>query len=321
MDFNQETRIFKNIFIPGYIKSLEKIERKNKRFVYYTSAEVVSSILKERKIWLRNATTMNDFSEIGYGVGFVDEVLRTAVETGFKDVINNIFPNTFEQIVNLIDRWKLDWKYETYIACISKHRRKEDFDGRLSMWRAYGNTAMVIKNTPLVQVTDRLSVYGAPVRYLDWDEYWKTVETVMLAIKENRSFLESRDQDYLIDGINRLFLITAITTKHPGFREEREWRIYYRPSDAKLHHKQSLLKSEQVVVKGVPQKVFKLPLEHVPEMDLFYADIPSLLDRIIIGPTEYPYVTANSYRDILEELGVKNIDDKIHISRIPLRTQ
>lgn len=317
MDFNQETRIFKNIFVPGYIKRLEKIERKNKRFVYYTSAEVVFNILKKQRIWLRNATTMNDFSEIGYGIQMIHKVLDESQCVAFKNTLNSIFPGTFEllhrEFYNSIDNWKL----ETYITCISRHRKSEDQDGRLSMWRAYGDTALVVKNTPLVQVTDQLSVYGAPVRYFYWEDYWRQVLNVMGKINANKDLIIKQGQNFLIRGIYEFFFMTAITTKHPGFKEEREWRIYYRPTV----NSNVLLEPEDVVVNNVPQQIFKLPLIHNPAAGLVGADIPNLLDRIIIGPSQYRYVAHKKYCRLLEELGVVDPVSKVHVSSIPLRTQ
>ena len=54
------------------------------------------------------------------------------------------------------------WQFETYISCLSLHEPWEDRIGRLSMWRAYGDVALIINNTPLTAVTDRLGVYLDP---------------------------------------------------------------------------------------------------------------------------------------------------------------
>jgi hypothetical protein len=48
-------------------------------------------------------------------------------------------------------------------------------------------------------------------------------------------------------------------------------------------------------------------------------DIPSLIDRIIIGPSQYPLVLHEAFSDVLLELGVKEPHNRVFISDIPLR--
>ncbi len=76
---------------------------------------------------------------------------------------------------------------------------------------------------------------------------------------------------------------------------------------------------ETVVLGDVPQKNFKLRLANEPEKGLHGADIPSLLDRIIIGPTEFPYMSYKAFVAVLEGLGVTDADSKVVLSDIPLR--
>jgi hypothetical protein len=77
---------------------------------------------------------------------------------------------------------------------------------------------------------------------------------------------------------------------------------------------------ETVVLDGVPQKVYKFRLANEPEKGLKEADIPSLLDRIILGPTEFPYVSYQAFVGVLSEMGVEDPAAKVILSDIPLRT-
>jgi hypothetical protein len=74
------------------------------------------------------------------------------------------------------------------------------------------------------------------------------------------------------------------------------------------------------VLGGVPQVVYALPLRDDPDNGLFGADIPSLLDRIIVGPTNYPYVTMRAFQSVLEDLDVEDFKKKVVASDIPLRS-
>ena len=57
-----------DIFLPGHMDRLSEIKADNKKFAYYTTADTAVKIVKNQEVWLRNATVMNDFSEIAYGL-------------------------------------------------------------------------------------------------------------------------------------------------------------------------------------------------------------------------------------------------------------
>ena len=82
----------------------------------------------------------------------------------------------------------------------------------------------------------------------------------------------------------------------------------------------SVLTRKIVVINNVPQEVWALPLRHDPDNDLHHAVIPSLLDRIFVGPTPYPYVSSRAFMKLLEKVGVDDASCKVVVSDIPLRT-
>lgn len=45
-----------------------------------------------------------------------------------------------------------------------------------------------------------------------------------------------------------------------------------------------------------------------------------LIDRIIIGPTQYPVAIYKAFVGLLAEAGVKAPEGKVFISHVPLRT-
>jgi hypothetical protein len=65
--------------------------------------------------------------------------------------------------------------------------------------------------------------------------------------------------------------------------------------------------------------VYKIPLRNVPEEGFVGAEIPELIDRIIIGPTQFPYAIADAFHQVLEQVGVKGAGNRIIVSDIPLR--
>ncbi|WP_343501600.1 MULTISPECIES: DUF2971 domain-containing protein [Roseobacteraceae] len=317
MDFDEATIKFNQIFQPGLIEDTLAVVNENKRFVYYTSADTAMKVLRNQELWFRNVTVMNDYSEVSYGLGLIRSVFSGQEGARFRTAVEDIYPGTIEKAEELIAGWEHDWKFETYIACVSVHNSEEDRQGRLSMWRAYGDIALVVNNSPMMAVTDLLAVFSIPVLYLSERDLSAYLSKVTDSILINRTYLSGLGQETLVAYIHQMLFRFAIATKHPGFGEEKEWRLYYRPTE----RVSPAMTEETVVLAGIPQKIFKLHLANDPDNGLHAADIPSLLDRIIIGPTEFPYVSYKAFETALAELGVEDAAAKVVLSDIPLRTR
>lgn len=103
--------------------------------------------------------------------------------------------------------------------------------------------------------------------------------------------------------------------KHPGFHEEREWRVIYSP---RFERSERLVADIQII-HGAPQRIFKIPLKDFPEEGFVGAEIPSFVERVIIGPTQYPVAIRDAIVGLLDEAGVENAEGKVWTSDIPLR--
>lgn len=315
--FDEETLKYLQIFHPDLLEIYLDVQKNHRCFVHYTSAATAMKIIKNGELWFRNAMVMNDFSEIAYGLDLIRRVFADDVGGKFRDAVENLFEGTIEQARSLLDGWESDWRLETYLACVSMHDQKEDARGRLSMWRAYGDTALVINNVPMLVQTDLLAVYSIPVRYLSESDLATFLQKITDQIQNERDFLLQAGQPNLLAFIHQLLFTIAIATKHQGFDEEKEWRLYYRPNE----RVSPVMTEEVVVLGGIPQRVFKLRLANEPKNGLFGADVPSLLDRVIVGPTEFPYVSRQAFAAVLKGIGVENAFDKVIVSDIPLRTK
>jgi hypothetical protein len=315
MNFDAETEQYSRIFQPELIEIYSEIAVQNKRFVYYTSADTAMKIIRNKELWFRNALVMNDFSEISYGLHLISRFFSGEEGKRFRETVEDIFEGTIEKVNELFLAWEADWRLETYLACVSVHESKEDQRGRLSMWRAYGDTALVVNNHPMMSVTDLLGVYSVPVLYLsegDLTNYLAQITNQMLI---HRRYLLNNGQEKLVTYIHHMLFRIAIATKHPGFEEEKEWRLFYRPTE----RKSPAMEEEIVVLSGTPQKIFKLRLADEPENGLFGADISSLVDRVIIGPCEFPFVSQAAFAAVLGDAGVEDAAKKVIVSDIPLR--
>jgi hypothetical protein len=309
---------FAAIFFPHAFRKQMEIAQKNTRFVHYTSAEVAFSILTKAEVWMRNAQVMNDFSEIEYGMNCLGKSHRGGNGDRLRKVLDQIFPGAHQEVAQRFDGWLPHFRSETYLCSVSEHLDTEDRTGRLSMWRAYGGSsgvAIVVNNAPFLAATNVLGAYSSPVSYSSQDEFEVKFAELVNSIESSQDFLATQDREAVIGFVFEAFRYAVLCTKHPGFAEEREWRVIHAPT---LHPGGKVVHSYQNV-EGVPQSVYKIPLRDWPEEGLVGLAIPSFIDKIIIGPTRMPATLYNTFHRVLTEAGVENVQHKLFVSDIPLR--
>lgn len=314
-DFDAETIRLFEIFSPKYVSERRSVSENRKRFVHYTSATTALSIIEKSELWFRNAVVMNDFREIEYGVNAIRTVFSSDVGRQFEIALNQIDIKAFSEVAAAFNAWEHDRRYETYLSCISVHDESEDEHGRLSMWRAYGSIALVLNNAPMMATTDTLGVFSTPVLYFSEKQLSDHLYDVIGKMIREMEFLQSVSLEKIKAHLSTLLFSLVVSMKHPGFLEEREWRIFYRPNE----QLSPAMTEDTVTIHGTPQKIFKLSLKHEPDQGLFHADIPTLLDRVIIGPCKHPYVLVQAFVSALKKAGVTNAEKKVFVSGIPLR--
>jgi len=320
MQISEEQMKLANIFHP-YALGRQSTALANKtRFVHYTNADAAIKILDKKEVWMRKSSAMNDFREVHHGL---DCLIRTfsKSEAGkkFRSVLNSTFDGLDIEIAEIFDSWIPHFQNNTYLTCVSEHNDTEDFYGRLSMWRAYGagGIAFVMNSKPFLSPSNALKAYTSPVAYLDDNGFQTQFDNVTSNINENLEFLQEQGRDVVKNLVFHMFKMAVLCTKHPGFEEEKEWRVVYSPS---FQQSDRLIKDIQVI-NGVPQPIYKIPLNDVPEEGFVGAEIPDLIERVIIGPTQFPLVTHEAIVEMLIKAGVKAEDahKRVFISDIPLR--
>ena len=316
MGSDQETDNFLRIFCPGDLERLSKVASEA-RLVYYTNAETALSIIANREIWFRNALVMNDFSEIQYGLNLMSHAMSGTVGRRFRQTASKVIHGVIQQAEVLLEQLIPNWRFETYLSCWSLHDSSEDQTGRLSMWRAYGDVALVVRNQAFHAFDGQSGIQSLPVNYFSLRECEEHLEKVRRSISSNVASIREGCKNKFESDLASMAFLSAIRTKHPGFREEKEWRVWFRPTD--IANPTAVLSERVVTIQGVPQKVWVLPLRDDPERGLDKADIGSLLDRIIIGPSTNPFVRASAFVRLLEEAEVHDAKDKVFVSDIPLR--
>ncbi|MDB5496888.1 MAG: hypothetical protein JWP28_919 [Phenylobacterium sp.] len=307
------------LFHPYAAERLDDAERERRRFVHYTSADVAMSIIKNRSVWMRNAMTMNDFSEIQHG--FKCLAYAWGQDEGGKQIkglLDEVQPGLAQVLENQFDGWLPNFQARTYVTCISEHRDEENEHGRLSMWRAYGGTsgvALVINSGPFMSNNDKSAAYSSPVAYLSPESFAAQMRQIAETMAASRPLLARLGATALQGHVFSMLTTAMVCTKHPGFGEELEWRVVYNPD---LSRSAAIVEAVETV-RGVPQIVQKLPLVNDPDNGLEGAALPDLLEKVIIGPTDHQTSLRHAFVALLQEAGVPNAHERITISGIPLR--
>lgn len=308
----------------GALLGAEDLERRRElgqgqRLVHYTSAEAAWQIISGQEMWLRNATAMNDFSEIDHGIGCLIKAWHSPAGEHLRAMLDRFQAGLSQECAALFDQHALIVRNHTFITSLSEHDDDEDDYGRLSMWRAYGGrngVALVLNTTAFTGDTAQMSAFSSPIHYQDangfaaWFDRW----VARLLAAEDR--LAGVAPNGLGQAIVFMFRIFALCTKHPGFREEREWRVFTSPH---FEAASDWVRYEIATIRGVPQQIAKLKLIDDEERGIVGVAPKSLINRIIIGPCEHPNQIAAAMYEALRMNGVERPWDMIRISDIPLR--
>lgn len=291
------------------------------RLAHYTTESTLMQIIRNKEIWLRNTSRMNDSMEIKYGVNGLAKALAENGNAGsFRSFLMYVFDGDtsyVDRISNIIsERGYID-HYITYIACLSEHHMQpndhENKYGRLSMWRAYGNPSGVslLFKSSILNLPQGVIIFS-PV------EYWEQNEITM-AVTDKIEFLHSREKeireeikqnpsykdDFLYLMI-RMLLFAIISIKHPSFAEEREWRLIYHPTASDdLSYADGIVVKDVVNIRGSIEEIYKIKLS------IGNYKLNKLLDSIMIGPNNHPFVTKRAIEKLLKD------EDMSEISVIP----
>ena len=292
------------------------------RFAHYTSASAAMSIIGEKRIWMRNTRCMSDYSEVQHGFTMLQEFFanNNPDRQRLFDALNACSSGVAEEAIKLFDDWLMDTNLNTYITSISEHDSSEDLHGRLSMWRAFGgNAARVafIFNIPYgSDVLEAIPIMFSPVAYLSKEKVHGVIREVIDNINKETDFLKIVERPIIVTMIFNMFLGATVCLKHEGFHEEREWRVIYSPKRLPSPLVKNILRD----VAGVPQPIYLLPLDQSMSPGLADLDLARMFDRLIIGPSPYPWPMYEAFTAALSAAGVKDAVNKVFMSGIPIRS-
>jgi hypothetical protein len=310
----------REIFMPYAVSTRAAMVKRKGRFVHYTSAASGLNIIRTKQLWMRNTNCMSDYREVQHGFETLNKFFAdpSKLQT-FLEPLDACVEGVGRQAIELFNQWWRDIRLNTFISSLSEHLEAEDQHGRLSMWRALAHAnarvALVFK-LPLNDeaAATSLSLLLSPVAYYTAAEVEAELQSIITNIKANQDFLRSTNPTMVCIVLFFMFLTGVVCLKHEGFHEEREWRIIYSPKQ----RPSSLISSALEVVGGVPQIIHKIPLDG-GNRDTAQIDIAHLIDRVIIGPSPYPYPMWDAFVAALTGAGVADSVKRVFVSNIPIR--
>jgi len=264
---------------------------------------------------------MADYREVQYGHELLVRFFAEGTyRNDFCAALNACHSGIGEQSLTLFDQWWINIRLNTYICSISEHNDEEDTHGRLSMWRAFGQQsrarAAVVMRVPEMGSAEGLRVLLSPVAYFEYAELEAQLLGIIRGINLNANFLRTFPPDRLKTFVLFTLISAAVSLKHKGFLEEKEWRVIYLPQA----NPSPLIERSIEVIDGIPQPIYKIPLKENPDEDVVGIGIPTLVDRIIIGPTVYGVPIYTTFVELLREAGVPEPEKRVCFSDIPIRS-
>lgn len=267
---------------------------------------------------MRNAAVMNDFTEVEYGLELLLASYQGPAGAEFRKAIEAAIPGTADKVADLFESYRWELRGETYLTSVTEHHPDENALGRLSMWRSYGGStgvALVLRPEAMSVPDESLAGFALPVLYADEPMFDDYLRRLAASIGQARDVIRGQGQAWFVNWLHFLLRATVLSTKHPGFVEEREWRLIHSPTTVESQ----FLEREILTVAGVPQIVYKIPLRDAGPAELKALNVPSLIEHIIIGPTQHPTVVRAALVALLMEAGVEDARERVSLSSIPLR--
>lgn len=278
-------------------------------FLYhYTTPKGFQGILTDKVLHFSHYRYTNDFLEIKYAQEFFKEIAEQQINASLaleafpseirKILIDKEVDNIVESIIKSMG--------DVYLFSCCKHDNKaEQENGLLSMWRGYGSgggLALRLDYEFLEEAVSKLPTCdNEEVQYFTSEEY-KKEEHFRLQKKSVESAIEvliekfwGRNSRKLEDKWIEHIIEIATFLKHPGFKEEKEYRfaLYENSKPSKLEPKIKLADS-----KNRTRYYVEVPIK--PEI---------LVKGIIVGP---PLVQDKEFVKVLQDLchplGIKEKD-------------
>jgi hypothetical protein len=291
------------------------------RLAHYTSLATLESILTSRQLWFANPLYMNDLEEMRFGMSEGAFIFRSSEVLKASCAAPERHDYLLDQFNQLYSEFEDTHALDVYVLCLSEHN-EGDKDGVLSMWRGYGahgTGAALLLDTSVFPRYEHLPLIVGKVHYATAQQRREWLTNKVAALAEQIARHDKSDENLRAAvhlWIERLKLF-ALFSKHHGFAEEKEWRIFY----ARQRDQGSQLInhiSYAITQRGVEPKL-KLPFDTALTGPTQQRAGIEVLAEIILGPSQSSQLAQASIRRMVQLLGHPDLADRVYASSIPFR--
>ena len=279
---------------------------------HYTTSGGLIGIVSSQRLWATNALYLNDASEISYGYGIICNYVRTTCERT-EDSGYGVFLQQAERMMDDPNGPSRD----CYVTCFCES------GDLLSQWRAYGSRGggyAIGFSTPEIGMN-----FAAPPNFFLRKviyESAKQEEVVGRVLRSTyeayKSLTEGKPKDeaesirvilwhFLQDHLHDLML----GFKHPGFAEEREWRLVepFHAIERDAHLDRVKFRAD---ASGIVPYV---ELDISPAAGVNTAKLP--MNRVCLGPALHPALSKRAVTMMLSKNQYHFVE--VEQSQVPLR--
>lgn len=285
---------------------------------HYTSAAGAIGIIRDREIWMTNVSTMNDISEIVGGC----QIVYGAVQQGCSLLLEP-FENLQRDILSdLQSRFSVTIQ-DTYAFCLASHDVEQP-TGRLTMWRGYGadgaGFCLVLKRRPIMDFRE----INFPINWVpmicEMPEQLAQRAIVFIGrcaslLAEAPSLLnEVRNQVVYV--IAHTLLLLGIAHKHVQFAYEQEIRlIHLKPFNQIIADR---MRYDAEIIRGNLLPLLKVGLADYADHGLPGTELPTILEKVIVGPSPKADMQIKAIQTLLEGQGLSSVP--VQRCEIPYRS-
>lgn len=304
------------VFLPDLLKDKNEFYCSVNDLAYYTRASTLFSILDNKEVWLRSTMCMNDYQEIRYTGDYIIRNFQhnNTIYNRFIRVLGEIIPVKITDLqdffANKLESIVGGLYVHTYIMCFTEHDDEIFPDGNLQMFNSYGrgHGACLIFDKNKLKELD-LPIYK--VHYSNKRNIDEKIIQLLNRLEEKAEELRGIDVKMIINYLQLFFINLIATTKHPGFRQENEWRLIINDKLLRYDENFTNAKNEKVrCVNDIPQIIKTLKLD----------GYENLLKKIILEPRYTMTAEALAISKMLKaSWNIDNPADIIRVSEIPIR--
>ena len=194
--------------------------------------------------------------------------------------------------------------------CLTEHDEKEFPDGNLQMFNSYGRG----NGVSIVFDRDKLKPVELPIykiHYLTEDEIKNEVNELLVRLENMHTELRHISDNDILRYLKLFFIHLIVTTKHPGFKQEKEWRLVISKEIINYNDVfKNNLREEVECINGIPQIIQKLNLK----------SNENILRKIILEPRYEMSAEVLAINQFLKNnWHFEDNNEIIRVSNIPIR--